>query len=326
MDGHRRVRTPPRPDDLAFDEDGTRPDTRGPERAAAVRVRDEELAIGSLEEEVGVATRKEPRRSRCLWRGRNVGSSRPRIHASPTGVRTGVNAPASAIERLDASPLRDPRPLCERLRRRRAEDMQVSPRELEAGAHGIDRRCAARSRSSAIARRPTGSRPFRSVPRTGAGWGARRGRGRPRRTSSPSRRGGLQPSGQVLSQVPSAGSSGSLPSEKTARSRAGTTYAWCRGPQSWTSDGSSHVDGWVASTRAWIERTAARGMLSCRPAHAACRNERRPRGSRTSRAPTCRRNARICGRVRRSRDVVTVPPDRLLCPSFELEQTWLPRR
>jgi hypothetical protein len=37
-------------------------------------------------------------------------------------------------------------------------------------------------------------------------------------------------------------SSGSLPSVKRARSRAGTTYVLNRGPQSWTSDGSSQVD------------------------------------------------------------------------------------
>jgi len=41
-------------------------------------------------------------------------------------------------------------------------------------------------------------------------------------------------------------------------------------------------------------------MLSCSPAHAARRRDRGPRGSRSSRAPTFRRNARICVRVRRS--------------------------
>src|SRR5437762_2711182 len=37
------------------------------------------------------------------------------------------------------------------------------------------------------------------------------------------------------------------------------TYAEYRGPQSWTSDGSSHVDGLAPSTRAWMDRSAARG-------------------------------------------------------------------
>ena len=46
-----------------------------------------------------------------------------------------------------------------------------------------------------------------------------------------------------------------------------------------------------------MERSAARGMLSCRPAHATSRNDRRPGGRRRSSAPTFRRNARICFRV-----------------------------
>src|SRR5437667_23090 len=69
-------------------------------------------------------------------------------------------------------------------------------------------------------------------------------------------------------------SSGSRPSEKAARSRAGTTYALNRGPHSWTNEGSSQVDGWVPSTRACIDRSAARGMLSCRPARGAAEGMR----------------------------------------------------
>jgi hypothetical protein len=111
---------------------------------------------------------------------------------------------------------------------------------------------------------------------------------------------GLNPAARRL-RAPS----GSLPSVKRARSRAGTTYVLNRGPQSWTSDGSSQVDGPFPRTRAWIERRAARGMLSCRPAHAAGRSEREPAGSRSSSAPTCRRKARICDRVSSSRDRVT---------------------
>ena len=91
---------------------------------------------------------------------------------------------------------------------------------------------------------------------------------------------------------------------KTARSRAATTYTWYLGPQTCTSEASSQTDGPAPSTRAWMERSAARGMLSCRPAHAACRSERRPAGSRWSNAPTCRRNARISARVTRSRALV----------------------
>src|SRR5439155_6411180 len=69
------------------------------------------------------------------------------------------------------------------------------------------------------------------------------------------------------------------------------------------SEGSSHVDGPVPSTRAWIERRAARGMLSWRPAHAARRRDSGPGGSRSSSAWTLRRFARICARVRSRRGV-----------------------
>jgi hypothetical protein len=56
----------------------------------------------------------------------------------------------------------------------------------------------------------------------------------------------------------------------------------------------------VLATRAWIESDAARGMLSWIPAQAAFRRERAPRGKRSSSAPTRRRNARICARVKES--------------------------
>src|SRR6516164_4817842 len=55
-------------------------------------------------------------------------------------------------------------------------------------------------------------------------------------------------------------------------------------------------------------------MLSCSPAQAARRSERRSRGSRASSAPTCRRNARICGRVRSSRVLVMSPSPRRMFP------------
>ena len=57
---------------------------------------------------------------------------------------------------------------------------------------------------------------------------------------------------------------------------AATTKTLNRGPHSWTSDGSSQVDGSVPSTRAWIDSSAARGMLSCSPAQAARRSEPAP--------------------------------------------------
>jgi hypothetical protein len=101
-------------------------------------------------------------------------------------------------------------------------------------------------------------------------------------------------------------SSGSLPSVKRARSRAGTTYVLNRGPQSWTSDGSSQVDD-HSHGRGRGSRGERRGACcpAGLPAHAAGRSEREPGGSRSSSAPTCRRKARICDRVSSSRDRVT---------------------
>jgi hypothetical protein len=67
------------------------------------------------------------------------------------------------------------------------------------------------------------------------------------------------------------------------------------------------VAGSVPSTRAWIERSAARGMLSCSPAHAAALSESGPGGSRSPRPPERRRNARTCARVSSSRCFATPP-------------------
>ena len=61
------------------------------------------------------------------------------------------------------------------------------------------------------------------------------------------------------------------------------------------------MDGSVFSTRAWIDRSAARGMLSCSPAQAACRSADSPCGSRFSSAPTCRLNVSTWALVSSSR-------------------------
>ncbi len=315
------------PTTLALDQDGTRPDARGPERASTVGVGDQELAIGSPEEEVGVAAREEPWRTLRTQERRGTSARRgedPRVadRCSHRGQR-----PAERVER--ATPRREgiPAHWANASGVVGTEDVQVPARELEARVarvdlgwrHGPDRRL-----SRAV---PPDHDRARWVRRTGAGWGVRRARSRPRRRSSSRRR------GERVGERPGPPRSAARrPRRAASRARrprgraAATTYALMRGPQSWTSDGSSQVDGSVPSTRAWIESSAARGMLSCRPAHAARRSERRPRGSRSSSAPTCRRNARICRRVRSSRDVVTSPPDRLLCPSSEPEQTWPPPR
>ena len=55
--------------------------------------------------------------------------------------------------------------------------------------------------------------------------------------------------------------------------------------------------------------SAALGMLSCKPAHAARRSDSEPSGIRSSSAPTRRRNARICCRVSLSRVSTDLPVD-----------------
>src|SRR5439155_6985347 len=64
LDRHCAQRTSPCPDDLATDEDAARPYARRPERAATRGVRDQEFTIASLEKEIRVPAREEPRGSR----------------------------------------------------------------------------------------------------------------------------------------------------------------------------------------------------------------------------------------------------------------------
>jgi len=70
------VRTPPRPDKLPVQEDAARPDARCPERATTVGLGHQELAIGSLKEEVRVAAREEP------WAGDGLGGGVKRRHVA----------------------------------------------------------------------------------------------------------------------------------------------------------------------------------------------------------------------------------------------------
>ena len=176
LDGHRRLRASPRPDDLALDEDGTRPDPRGPERASTVGVGDKEFAVGSLKEEVGVAAREEPRGRRGPRSGaerRLVAGEDPRVaDRCPHGCQRPARARRTP-RCLDASGSPPTRRTPRAWWGRRCAGTGARAR----GARRAGRpRVAARSRWSAVARRPNGSRPFRSVRRTGAGWGVRRAR------------------------------------------------------------------------------------------------------------------------------------------------------
>ena len=212
--------------------------------------------------------------------------------------------PAKRLERRAAVSRADPRPLGERLRCGGTEHVQVPACELQSSVARIDLWCGhgpdgRRARTVPPDHDSAGGSGIAEPVRMNVELVPRFSVGTPRAAEECA-----QLARDVLRPPRAAAPSGSLPSEKTARSRAATTYVLYLGPQSWTSDGSSQVEGSVPSTRAWIERSAARGMLSCRPAHAARRSERRPRGSRSSSAPTRRRKARICARVSASRRVV----------------------
>ena len=139
--------------------------------------------------------------------------------------------------------------------------------------------------------------------------GARRARARPRRRSSPPRRGGARnrrPGPQPAAERRLVGQ----PPEREDREVTGRHDVRVV-PRSPELD-----ERWILPRRRLgpldarmdrEERGSGHAVLQAGPC---CPPERRrPRGSRSSSAPTCRRNARICGLVRRSREVVTVPPD-----------------
>src|SRR5712691_5125678 len=117
VDGHRRLSASPRPYDLALDQDAARPDAWSPERPTAGGVGNQELAIDSVENEVGIAAREEP----CACHGA-LGSAEGRLVAGEDprvaeGCSHRGQRPAEPVERRDASPRGDPRPPSKGLRR-----------------------------------------------------------------------------------------------------------------------------------------------------------------------------------------------------------------
>ncbi len=238
-------------------------------------------AIGAPQKEVCVPAREEARGRRRPARspeGRLVTREDPCIpdRCSHCGQR-----PAERVECLDTSLGGEPRPLGERRGCGGTEDVQVSTRELEASESRFDLRC----------RHGPDDRLSRTVP-TDQDRAGRRGVAEPvgvdaERSSRlavrhPRRRRGCARSRAAMSSATRRGpaSSGSLPSVKTARSRAATTYAWCRGPQSWISEGSSQVVG-PGSLDARMDREeggARHAVLQARP-------RRLPQGAATAREP-----------------------------------------
>src|SRR4051812_26569845 len=61
LDLDHAARSPPRPADLPAEQQRAGPDTRRPEEQAPVRVGDEELPLGPVEQVVGVAARQQAR-------------------------------------------------------------------------------------------------------------------------------------------------------------------------------------------------------------------------------------------------------------------------
>src|SRR5215813_5238000 len=81
-DRHLLARAPPRADDLTIDEDGARPDPRRPEDPTMFSVGNEEFPVGSLEQEIRIATWKEPgwrRRPRVCAVSRLVAAKDPSV-------------------------------------------------------------------------------------------------------------------------------------------------------------------------------------------------------------------------------------------------------
>ncbi len=303
LDRDDRARAAPRPGHLSRDDDRAWPHARCPELGTSGRIAHEELAVGALEEEVGVAARQEPRGCRLSvdWRAECLLV----LGQDPPLAARRVHGRQRSRERLERGPAPrglDPRPLCERLRCRRSEHMEVPARELESGVDRIDlwpRHRPDRRLPRAV---PTHEHPAGRARRSAATRDGGRARAPPRGSPSADPRESLRCDRQGLGiHARRAGASGIRATVNSARSTSATTYALKRGPHTCTRDGSSQVPGSVPSTRAWIERSAALGMLSCSPAHAATRSDFAPAGSRRSRPPTRRRNASTCERVSSSR-------------------------
>ena len=102
LHGQHGVGAPPGPGDLSAEEEGAGPDARGPQRAALAGVRDQQIAVGALQQEIGIAARQQSRgRTRAPGRrGRP-----PRRDRGSTHRRPGC-APASATGRAPRTPRR----------------------------------------------------------------------------------------------------------------------------------------------------------------------------------------------------------------------------
>ena len=158
LDRDDRARTTPCARHFARDEDSTGPDARCPELGASGRIAHEQLAVSSLEEEVGIAARQEPhacrpaidrRAERLLVFRQDPPLAGGRVH--------GCQRCRERSERGSTPRRLDPSPLCERLRCRRSEDVEVPARRARVERRPDQPRAGALSRSSAAARHPIAS-------------------------------------------------------------------------------------------------------------------------------------------------------------------------
>jgi hypothetical protein len=94
---HAATCRPPRPD-----EQGARPDARRPELATAGCIRNQQLTIGSLQQEAGVATREEPRGGG----GTHGGAERRLVAGDDPSVADRPFAPASGCYRAPRTRIR----------------------------------------------------------------------------------------------------------------------------------------------------------------------------------------------------------------------------
>ena len=247
LHGQDRARPPPRPGDLAVDQQRARPDPRRPQLALAALVRDQEAPVGALEQEEGVAAGEQPRGCGRAWLGPDevfVGAEQPRL---ADGRPHRGQRLAQRLERRDGRTRADPRPPGKRLGRRRSVAAQVAARELEArlarahlgGRDDPDRRLpralpadqdgAGRARVPEAVRihAQSGARLLMADPLVAEG-GARGSRRAPPPAAGPWRR------------------PASCRARRRRRSHAATTNTLYRGPHSCTSDGSAQVAGSVA--------------------------------------------------------------------------------
>ena len=220
---------------------------------------------------------------------------RPPVCAPRSAMGRARRMPRSLVWRGAPPTRRTPR--AGRGRRRAGTDARARGERV-----GARSPVAARSRRRATAHRPSGSGPCRSARRTGVGSDRRRAPVPPRRTSSARRRGA--PVGGPPCPPRPAGAGPRPEASLTRRPRD-------RAPRRRTHGAAGPRAGRARGPPRSSARSPRRAHGSRGGRHAACCPAGRPTppaaesGDRAGVVrpgrPTCRRNARICGRVRRSR-------------------------